>query len=142
MIWHRSMRLYYSTSISICTYLKILQKVSVGHPEAAVVEGLGIELATDRVGNVRPPGVLGVPSANPVNRFRSGAILHPNDLATLAQIRHLGHPVDVPDLEAELRGLSQPHLVGPVGLDGLGREGEDNVAELRGSDEVEEQSIG
>ena len=78
--------------------LKVLQEVAVGHPEAAVVERLRVQLLPDVVGDVGPPrDVLRVPGADPVDGLGAGTVLDTDDLAPLTKIGHLGHSVHIPD---------------------------------------------
>ena len=71
------------------SHLEVLEEVSEGQPEAAVVEGLRVELALDSGREIGPPGVVRIPGTRPGDGFAAGAILDSDDLATAAEICNL-----------------------------------------------------
>ena len=76
------------------SYLEVLEEVSEGQPEAAVVEGLRVELALDSRSQIGPPGVVRIPGTRPGDGFPAGAVLVPDDLTTAAEISNLRDSVE------------------------------------------------
>ena len=75
------------------SYLKILQKVSIGHPKAAIVESFSIEFPLDSRWQICPPGVIRIPSPGPHDQLVAGAVFDTDNLPAPSQISYLCYPV-------------------------------------------------
>lgn len=104
------------TDVANVQVLEVFEEVAICHPEASIVKRLRVELFTDSITDVSPPCVFGMPRPNPTAPVGSGTVLHTDNLAAIAEIGHLGNPVDIADLKSKLRRLCQSQFIVTITL--------------------------